>query len=164
IFLTVNVTRRAQILCADPCRHHSTFCNRRLEPMRDCSSCQTWLQALVAILVLSTVTAVAQRHTYFRAPAPSVSETNDCLSPSKACTAFQRAVDLCPVAHYCTIVAVPGIYSQGINVTHYKHVLILGATDQRGACIDRHAITIEGKIENGHQRDPIFWAQDHATL
>jgi len=132
--------------------------------MRDCSSCQTLLQALVAILILSTVTAVAQTHTYFIAPAPSGSDANDCLSPSKACTTFQRAVDLCPVAHYCSIVAAPGIYSQGINVAHYKHVLILGPTDQRGACIDRHAITIEGKIENGHQRDPIFWAQDHATL
>jgi hypothetical protein len=81
-----------------------------------------------------------------------------------ACATFQRAVDLCPVAHYCSIVAAPGIYSQATNVTHFKHVLILGPTDQRGACIDKHAITVEGKIEDGHQSGPIFWAQDHATL
>jgi len=104
--------------------------------------------------------AAAQR--FFVAPSPRGNDLNDCSSPAMACATFQRAVDLCPVAHDCVILPVPGIYSQTTNVTHYKHVLIVGPWDQRGVCIDRHAINLE--IEDGRKIDPIFWVQDHATL
>jgi hypothetical protein len=92
--------------------------------------------------------------------APHGNDANDCSSPARACASFQRGVDLCPVADFCSIHAAAGIYSQSTNVTNFKHVLILGPKDERGACIDRAAVKVESQIEH----DPIFWVQDHATL
>ena len=128
----------------------------------DWGPCQMRLQALVVTLVLSTVTAAAQ--TYFIAPAPSGSDANDCLSPSKACATFQRAVDLCPVAGYCTILPARGVYSQKTNVFYYKVILISGPWDTNGDCIDRSAIVVDDRINGVGQAGPIFFVQDHAIL
>jgi hypothetical protein len=123
--------------------------------------CTAW--RILAIFTLSAWWGgAAAAETFFVAPSPRGNDANDCSSPAMACATFQRAVDLCPVADYCSILPVPGIYSQTTNVTHYKHVLIVGPTDQRGVCIDRHAINLE--IEDGRNIDPIFSVQDHATL
>jgi hypothetical protein len=116
---------------------------------------------ILAILTLSAWWGgAAAAQTFFVAPRGN--DANDCSSPAMACATFQRAVDLCPVAHDCLILPVPGIYSQTTNVIPYKHVLIVGPTDQRGVCIDRHAINLE--IEDGRKIEPVFRVQDHATL
>ena len=117
-----------------------------------------WPQALVATVVLSTVTAAAQ--TYYVAPAPSGSDANDCLGPSTSCATFQRAVDLCPIG--CGIVLAPGVYSQKTNVAHFKLISISGPQDENGNCIDRNAVIVDDRV-NG-VADSIFWVQDHATL
>jgi hypothetical protein len=122
---------------------------------------------LCRVLAIFTLSAwwggAAVAQTFFVAPSPRGNDFNDCSSPAMACATFQRAVDLCPVAHDCAILAAPGIYSQTTNVTHFKHVFIFGPTDQRGACIDRRAVNVEDH-EDGQQSGAIFWAQDHATL
>src|ERR1700746_565505 len=92
--------------------------------------------AITAMLVLSTVTTAAQVHFYI-APAPSVSNTKDCLSPSKSCATFQRAVDRCPPSRgVCNILAAPGVYSQKTNVSYYKLISIFPLY-YNGNCTDR---------------------------
>src|SRR6516165_10383763 len=107
------------------------------------SSRYTRLGVLGAVLVLSNVTAAAQ--TYFIAPEPSGVDTNDCLSPSKSCATFQRAVDQCPGGGVCTIYAAPGVYSQKTNITHYKLISIF-PLDQPGDCTDRSAVVVDDRI------------------
>src|SRR5262249_46103077 len=114
---------------------------------------------VVAIFILSAWGWDAVAETFF--VAPHGNDANDCSSPAKACASFQRGVDLCPVAHYCSIIAGAGIYTQSTDVQHFKLVVILGPMDERGACTDRGAVkVVEGQV--GHH--PIFFVQDHSTL
>jgi hypothetical protein len=120
------------------------------------------------VLAMLTLSAwwggAAAAETFFVTSSPRGNDSNDCSSATMACATFQRAVDLCPFGPECLILVAPGIYSQTTNVTHFKHVVISGPKDQRGACIDRGAVNVENRIEDGQQSGPIFWAQDHATL
>jgi hypothetical protein len=126
----------------------------------------TRLQVVVAAVVLSTVTATAEYpgQVYYVAPAPSGSDENDCLSPSTPCATFQRAVNLCPVGVYCSIVPAPGIYSQKTNVYYYKVILISGPPDKDGNCSDRSAVVVDDRINGVGQPGAIFGVQDHAIL
>jgi hypothetical protein len=119
---------------------------------------------VLAMLTLSAWGGAAAAETFFVASSPRGNDSNDCSSATMACATFQRALDLCPVGPECLILVAPGIYSQTTNVTHFKHVLISGPKDQRGTCIDRGAVNVEDRIEDGQQSGPIFSAQDHATL
>ena len=120
------------------------------------------LQALIALLVLSSGAAAAE--TYYVAPAPSGSDANDCLSPSKACATFQRAVNLCPLGGWCNILPAPGVYSQKTRVYYYKALAIFGRLDEKGNCVDRGAVVVDDRINGVGQADAIFWVQDHAIL
>jgi hypothetical protein len=121
--------------------------------------------AIIAMLVLSTVTTAAQVHFYYVAPGPSGSDANDCLSPSKSCATFQRAVDRCPLGGVCNIRAAPGVYSQKTNVFYYKLIAIFPLYQHgNGNCIDRSAIVVDDRIEGVGQAGAIFGVQDHAIL
>jgi hypothetical protein len=120
------------------------------------------LRAMVALFLLSTITAAAQ--TYHVAPGPTGSDANDCSSPSKACATFQRAVDLCPPARYCDILAAPGIYSQKTNVIYYKIIAISGPLDKDRNCIDRGGVVIDDRMNGTDTPGAIFLGQDHTIL
>src|SRR5262249_8202790 len=98
------------------------------------------VQALIALIVLSSETAAAQ--TYHVAPAPSGSDANDCSSLSNVCATFQRAANLCPTGAHCHIWAAPGVYSQKTDVSYYKVVSVSGPLDENGNCVDRSAVVV----------------------
>jgi len=131
---------------------------------KDIATRYTLCRVLAMLTLSAWWSGAAAAETFFVAPSPRGNDSNDCSSATMACATFQRAVDLCPVGLECLILVAPGIYSQTTNVTHFKHVLISGFKDQRGACIDRGTVNVEDRIEDGQQSGPIFWAQDHATL
>jgi hypothetical protein len=122
----------------------------------------TWLQTLAPLILSSTVTAAAQ--TYYVAPAPSGSDTNNCSRPSRACATFQRAVNLCPLQAHCDIVSAPGVYSQKTDVIHFRFVTIWGLRDRDGNCDNRSAVVVDDRINGVGQAGHIFQVVDHATL
>jgi hypothetical protein len=122
----------------------------------------TWLQTLAPLILSSTVTAAAQ--TYYVAPAPSGSDTNNCSRPSRACATFQRAVNLCPPQAHCNIVSAPGVYSQKTEVSHFRLVSIWGPQDKNGNCDNRSAVVVDDRINGVGQAGYIFHVADHATL
>jgi hypothetical protein len=126
---------------------------------KDIATCYTLCRVLALLTLSVWWCGAAAAETFFVASSPRGNDSNDCSSATMACATFQRAADLCPVGPECLILVAPGIYSQTTNVSHFKHVLFSGPKDQRGACIDRGAVDVDGQ-----QNGPIFGAQDHATL
>jgi hypothetical protein len=125
-----------------------------------CSSLKSYLLSLA--LLYSANHAVAGPR-YYVAPAPIGNDQNDCSTPSRACTTFQRAVDLCPFAQYCNISAAPGVYSQRTNVFYYKAISIWGPLNNKGECANNRTVVIDDRIDTA-KPGAIFFAQDHSIL
>jgi hypothetical protein len=122
----------------------------------------TLSRAVGAVLFLSTATAGAQ--VYQVAPPPLGSDENDCLGASRPCATFQRAVNLCPPGHYCSIGVASGEYSQKISVIYYKVISFVGHQDSNGKCIDRNAVIIDDRVNGTGEAGAIFAAEDHSIL
>jgi hypothetical protein len=85
------------------------------------------------------------------APAPAGNDANDCLSAQGPCATIQHASELCTAP--CSIQLMNGRYlNQGLNVTYYKIVSVVGN------CDDPSQVVV---IKSG---GAIFWAQDHSIL
>ena len=130
---------------------------------RQCRAKNALIFFEAVILFLLAVGSAAAR-TYYVAPPPVGNDANDCLTPSKSCATFQRAVDLCPLGSACTIQPAKGTYSQKTDVTYYKLVRIFGPLDKDGNCEDRSAIIVDDRVDGVGQRGSIFFAEDHAIL
>src|ERR1700730_4065013 len=125
-----------------------------------CSSLKSYLLSLA--LLYSANPAVAG-HSYYVAPAPIGNDQNNCSTPSRACTTFQRAVDLCPFGQHCDISAAPGAYSQRTNVFYYKAISIWGPLNNKGECANNRTVVIDDRIDTA-KPGAVFFAQDHSIL
>ena len=125
-------------------------------------SCRSLKSYLLPLALLYSANPAAAAHTYYVAPAPIGNDKNDCSTPSRACTTFQRAVDLCPPGQHCNILAAPGVYSQRTNVFYYKVISIFGPLNNKGECANNRTVVVDdhGIAKPG----AIFFAQDHSIL
>jgi hypothetical protein len=93
--------------------------------------------------------------------APDGDDAGPCVQ-DRPCATFQHAFDVCPTGGQCAILAAPGLYRQLTNIYYYKAIHIQGQLDDRGHCIDRGKVIVEGGNTKG--RGALFWVQDHAIL
>ena len=125
-------------------------------------SCRSLKSYLLPLALLYSANQAAAAYTYYVAPAPIGNDKNNCSTPSRACTTFQRAVDLCPLGQHCTILAASGVYSQRTNVFYYKVISIFGPLNNKGECANNRTVVVDdhGIAKPG----AIFFAQDHSIL
>jgi hypothetical protein len=126
-------------------------------------SCRSLRSYLLPLALLYSANQAAAAYTYYVAPAPIGNDKNNCSTPSRACTTFQRAVDLCPFGQHCNISAAPGVYSQRTNVFYYKVISIWGPLNNKGECANNRTVVVDDRIGTA-KPGTIFFAQDHSIL